>query len=1116
MFDVSPYLTEIEEISNSELSAGEKIIQLNHLLDRLSKSIVRDETLQFANQFSRLVFIAQKYNLSKQHEWLLQHFRVKAREIRRHKGEKTPAAEYRHMERAILDLCHIVEGQTVTWTKSIQEEKFKTPTAETIRVQITAIDREKQELHCISEHAPIELILKYGVNDEQKVYLTSIERFWVGAQLNLVDCTTDNEGHLIPRHFVLEPDYLIDASALAECFQDYCKSPLHYFRNKFEEKENRSYLLLGNLANFFLDKLIFAEHPEEVSFKDVYLQSFKQSPFEYTSCNDIRSDEDFRNFMASAQQQFENIRRVISKDFPARKIDRERCILEPSFFSEKFGFQGRLDMLQADDKQQRFHIVELKSGKLPFPQSEKGKIALNHETQTAIYRMMIESVFGAHSRAIDAAILYSAGNTPSENLRFSAVYLQLEKEIVNMRNLIVADEYQLTYGDNQTVENKFEELFQSVEGVGRLPNFYIQKIENLSSVLQQASDVERSYFYRFVRFIAREMYLQKIGDTEYESPTGVAALWNSDFAERAESLDVLYDLTIGEKTMNENDMSIRFCRNHPENDIVNFREGDICIVYPRNNESDNVLNKQILKGTIEHITPEEVHIRFRYKQNNPTYFNGNHFWAVEHDTLDNSYNGMYRNLFSFLSASRRKRDLLLGLQEPHTKQTEQTEEKPYPENIISKALAAEDYFLIVGPPGTGKTSIFARRLIEEYYAQPDTNILVLAYTNRAVDELCEAILAAFDGKSPDEAPFIRIGSELSCAEPYRDKLLQRISEKAVNREQLRDQIEQTRIFVATVASLNGKMELFSLKNFQIAIVDEASQILEPQLIGILPKVNKFILIGDHNQLSTIVLQKPLVSAIHEPELNQIGFLDCRDSFFERLFRVCNANGWEHACAQLTQQGRMHNDIANFPATFYYSQGLQPAGQWQQEAWTLECTAPCNLFDKCVASQRVAMFSTEKLFRFTPSNKINETEADIVVRLVQSIHRIYEANGKSFSSNMLGIIAPYRNQIALIKHKLASAGIIDYEKIMVDTVERFQGSQREVILLSFCVNQPYQLDLMCNLNHDGKVDRKLNVAITRARQQFFMTGNARLLRRHPVYATLLDFYDSQTFVLNEIP
>jgi len=81
---------------------------------------------------------------------------------------------------------------------------------------------------------------------------------------------------------------------------------------------------------------------------------------------------------------------------------------------------------------------------------------------------------------------------------------------------------------------------------------------------------------------------------------------------------------------------------------------------------------------------------------------------------------------------------------------------------------------------------------------------------------------------------------------------------------------------------------------------------------------------------------------------------------------------EDACVQLTQQGRMHNDIANFPSTFYYSQDLRPASEWQQETWRLDCADYGNLFDRCVASQRVAVFSTEKLFRFTPSDKINET------------------------------------------------------------------------------------------------------------------------------------------------
>lgn len=1003
-----------------------------------------------------------------------------------------------------------------------------------IRVLLLKVDPEKKLLICMTTGNPgTALIARYGISPENSAFDRSVEKFQEGSNLNLIDSVIDEDGFLIPNYIILEPDYLIEASAIAECFQNYSISAIHYFRNKFEEKENRSYLLLGNLANFFLDELVFAENPEEVSFKDVFLRSFKQSPFEYTSCEDIRSDSDFKEFMEKARSQFENIQRVIRDDFPGLGIDLHHCTLEPSFFSERFGFQGRLDLLQSPSKETDVRIVELKSGRLPFPPSDNSRIMLNHKVQTAVYRLMVETVFGKEVQRVDASILYSAGSRPGENLRTAKVNGDLEKSILNVRNLIVANEQTLIQGENEDTAALFELLFNLIQTESKLPSFFTGKIERIRTQLLNCSETEKTFFYRYIRFISKELYHQKIGDIAHETPTGTASLWNSTFSDRAEALDVLFDLSILTIDDSENDMTILFSRNQKGNDIVNFREGDICIVYPRQHENDTVLNRQILKGTIARITGETVEVRFRYKQKNRRFFEENRLWAIEHDSLDSTYNSMYKSLFSFLGTSPRKKKILMGLIPPGTydrmkgqekipqpgqeltsqpDQEEISQEETYPENIVRKAMNAHDYFLIVGPPGTGKTSIFARRLIEEYYAQPEKNIMVLAYTNRAVDELCEAINAAFGCEEGKCGAYIRVGTELSCSKPYRHRLLQRISEKAKDRDSLRHEIEQTRIYISTLASINGRMELFSLKHFHVAIIDEASQILEPQIIGLLPRFDRLIMIGDHNQLSTIVLQDHQFSKITEPILYEAGFTDCRNSLFERLLRRCQSMGWHHAYAQLTHQGRMHSDIAAFPATSFYSGNLFPALDWQSQEWNLQSPSD-NLLDRWIASKRTAFFSTEKINRPSLSDKINETEANLIVALLHSIRNVYGTNGKIFDTAAIGIIAPYRNQIALIKHKLSLIGIPDWEKIMIDTVERYQGSQRDVILISFCANKSYQMNFLCNPNHDGTVDRKLNVAITRARHQLFLVGNTPILHGSPIYTSLIDFYQKKkTYII----
>ena len=120
------------------------------------------------------------------------------------------------------------------------------------------------------------------------------------------------------------------------------------------------------------------------------------------------------------------------------------------------------------------------------------------------------------------------------------------------------------------------------------------------------------------------------------------------------------------------------------------------------------------------------------------------------------------------------------------------------------------------------------------------------------------------------------------------------------------------------------------------------------------------------------------------------------------------------------------------------------------------------------------------------------------------------------SRGLGIIVPFRRQIAVVRAeigRLAAQGELgaDYTQdiasvLLIDTVERYQGSQRDIIIYGTTITQSYELDTLSNLTviASATVDRKLNVAVTRARKQLFVLGNEQLLSINPVYRSLIDY------------
>ena len=112
---------------------------------------------------------------------------------------------------------------------------------------------------------------------------------------------------------------------------------------------------------------------------------------------------------------------------------------------------------------------------------------------------------------------------------------------------------------------------------------------------------------------------------------------------------------------------------------------------------------------------------------------------------------------------------------------------------------------------------------------------------------------------------------------------------------------------------------------------------------------------------------------------------------------------------------------------------------------------------------------------------------------------------------VGVIVPYRNQIAMIRKEIERLNLPGLDGISIDTVERYQGSQRDVIIYSFTVQRQYQLSfLTANTFEEAGhlIDRKLNVALTRARKQLILTGNPRTLAANAVFSQLMGYIRSK--------
>lgn len=953
----------------------------------------------------------------------------------------------------------------------------------------------------------------YALGD--RAYLADI--LLKGEQLNLI-LPREEAGIIYPAIIIYNPDYLIDVTSLAGCFSEQeTATPYAYMLRKLAPAFSNEAIMLGNFAGQLLDEEVYhVDRPYEKSMADFCARNAVS--LAVTPLSD--------HFRADAELQRQHIRRAVQGALAeassvAFRRDGKNTILEPSFFSPTLGLQARMDFIQKD----LTLMVEQKSGKASYKSSpETPHIRPDHYVQALLYRAIFRYNYGVAYKDFHSYMLYSKY---ANSLLDIASAPDLLFKALRLRNQVAWLELLLTRGGFRILESLTPELVCPGESGMLWERYKRPQLQALLDRVRTATPLEKDYYYRFLTFVENEQMLSKVGNRTKEE-SGFASVWNSTLDERRNAGNIYCDLRM---------MPIRQVKGMPiervefafadgqDKDVSNFRKGDIVFFYAYNPTLEgepNATRHYVFRGSIVDIHETRVEVSLRNPQTQREVFDGE-VWAIEHDFMESSYRALYQGLQLFLEARQERKDLLLLQRKPRV-DTTLTLQGDYASqgntefnDLVLRVKQARDLFLIIGPPGTGKTSFGMVNVLKEQLMEEGTSVLLLSFTNRAVDEMCSKLV----GEGID---FVRLGSELGCHEAYRSHLLGKRSEACRDGHEIRQMIERCRVFCGTTTAFNSQIALLSIKHFDLAIVDEASQILEPQIVGLLSAKNartgehaiaKFVLIGDEKQLPAVVQQQESESMVQEPNLRAIHLTDCRLSLFERLIKAYRSEGVNNEYSyMLTRQGRMHREIAIFPNYAFYQNKLIPVPLPYQEEPTPLTSESHDGLEALLTTRRIA-FVTYPEPRQTgldpcqqeTSDKVNLIEARMIAA---TVHRIYLMDPEGFDKDRtVGIIVPYRNQISTIRNEIDSYHIEPLHDIMIDTVERYQGSQCENIIYGFTIRKYYQLGFLTGNQYVDRasgeiIDRKLNVAMTRAMKHLIMIGNARLLRENVIFFKLMEF------------
>lgn len=431
------------------------------------------------------------------------------------------------------------------------------------------------------------------------------------------------------------------------------------------------------------------------------------------------------------------------------------------------------------------------------------------------------------------------------------------------------------------------------------------------------------------------------------------------------------------------------------------------------------------------------------------------------------------------------------------------------EEAVNKVLHAKDVAIVHGPPGTGKTTTLVEAVYETLHRE--NQVLVCAQSNMAVDWISEKLVDrgvsvlrignpsrvndkmlsfTYERRFESHPDYPQLWSiRKAIRELYarsrkgaeREAVRQKINSLKDRATELEIRINESLFSEARVIActlVGSANRLLTGQKFGTLFIDEAAQALEAACWIPIRKADRVILAGDHCQLP------PTVKA---PEALRAGL-------GHTLMQTIVKNKPE-TVSLLKLQYRMNDEIMRFSSEWFYGGMLQSAPEVKYRS-ILDFDTP------------IEWINTEGLDcneEFIGENygRINKSEAELSIEQLKGY--ITKIGRERFLDERIdvGMISPYKAQVQYLRRLVRNDAFFKpyRQAITINTVDGFQGQERDVILISLVrANEEGQIGFLNDL-------RRMNVAITRARMKLIILGDASTLTRHAFYKKLYTYIES---------